>query len=268
MEMPERVKIKDDKSLELQLEDFNDVFTIKESQYFKSDRGKILLKHQTIMQLAELLNIEVGPPVLLHTHNPVIYVIARTAKLGNRSCTEIGETNSKTLFDEIMKVNPASTADNRAYDRAVLKLLKIYGEVYGASEINYKDEKPSSAASKREPKQHKDSMSKAATISDKAPEAVTDPSTVETQKKEDQIPFWWNDTGVGVFKESELNPDVVIVSHGQCAGKNWTVKQLYDYQYSGCVYFAERRSLESADTDFKKQVYACRRAIRKYGIKK
>lgn len=265
MEMPERVKINNDNSLELQLDDIAGGFTISKAQYFKSDRGKILLKHQVIMQLADLLNIEVGPPVLIHTHNPIVYVISRTATLGNRSCTEIGESNSKNLYDEIMRINPASTADNRAYDRAVLKLLKIYGEVYGASEMNYKDEKTSPAASKKEPKQHKDSEGKAA--SEKQPETEAVPIQSGTDKNDGKLPFWWNDTGLGVFKESELNPDAVIVTQGPCAGKNWTIKQLYDYQYNSCVYFAERRSLDSADTDFKKQVYACRRAIRKYGIK-
>lgn len=266
MEMPERVKMNSDNSLELLLENADEYFTVDQKQYFKSDKGKILLKHQTIMQLADLLGVVVGPPVLVHSHNPVVYVFSRTATLGNRTCTEIGESNSLNLFDEIMKINPASTADNRAYDRAVLKLLKIYGEVYGASEMNYKDEKISSAASTKEPKQNKDSAS--TTGSDAMTEPVTSEQDGSSAQEEKGNPFWWEDTGVGMFKESELEPETVIVTQGPCAGKNWTIKQLYDYQYDSCVYFAERKALDTASDDFKKQVYACRRAIRKYGLKK
>ncbi len=263
MEMPERIKLNTDKSLTVYLDD--NEFSFGQKQYLKSDKGKILLKHQTIRQLAEVAGVTVGPPVLIGTHNPVVYVFMRCATRGKVSVTEIGESNGQNLFDDIMKINPATTADNRAYERAVLKVLGIYGEVYGASEINYKDGEKSPAASSREPKQNNDSNSKTALEVAESEETVVQ-TTVQGSKTEEGKPFWWNDTGVGIFKESELDPETAIVTQGPCAGKDWTVKQLYDFKYASCVYFAERKNLDTASDDFKKQVYTCRRAIRKYGL--
>ena len=163
-----------------------------------------------------------------------------------------------------MKITPATTADNRAYERAVLKLLGLYGDVYGASEIDYRDGKKPSSVSQNEPKK--------AT-------AENDTTTQAEEKNEDtdvqgassvtssQQPPWWDDTGFGAYKESELDPDTFIVTQGPFAGKNWTVRQLYDYQFKSCKYFADRTKLEEANEEFRKQVYACRRAIRKYGMK-
>ena len=226
MEMPERIKENPNKTLTVFVDEAE--FEIGEKQYLKSDKGRILLKHKTIEHLAELAGVTVEGPQLVHTHSPVVYIFSRTATRGNKRVTEIGESNGQSLYDEIMKVTPATTADNRAYERAVLKVLGIYGEVYGASEID---------------------------------------DTSATQNAKTGNPVWWDDTGVGAYKESELEPDTFIVTQGQFAGKNWTVKQLFDYQYKSCLYFAERANLETASDDYKKQVYACRRAIRKYGLK-
>ncbi len=264
MEMPERVKVNNDKTLTVYVGEAP--FEIGEKQYLKSDNGKILLKHRTIVELAELGGVTVEEPILVHTHSPVVYIFSRKATWNGKSCTELGESNSQSLFDDIMKITPATTADNRAYERAVLKVLGIYGDVYGASEIDYRDGKPKapSSVSKTEPKSKKDSTGDAqhGDESNAAEETSTEVRTPETDK-----PFWWDDTGVGSFKDSELDPDTFIVTQGPSAGKSWTVKQLYDYQYSSCKYFAERAKLETCDEDFKKQVYACRRAIRKYGLK-
>ncbi len=263
MEMPERVKLNNNKKLTVYIDEA--VFELDEKQYLKSDKGKILLKHRTVVELAELTGTVVGAPALVHTHSPIVYVFARTATRGTKQCTEIGEANAQSLFDDIMKITPATTADNRAYERAVLKVLGIYGEVYGASEIDYRDGKPKapSSVSKSEPKVKSDSTSNAqhgeadATVT----EAATEVITTNTGK-----PFWWDDTGVGSFKESELNPETFVVTQGSFGGKGWTVKQLYDYQYNSCKYFAERANLDTSNEEFKKQVYACRRAIRKYGL--
>jgi hypothetical protein len=259
MEMPERIKENSDKTLTVYVDEVP--FDIGEKQYLKSDKGKILLKHQTIVGLAKLNNVIVEEPRLVHTHSPVVYVFSRTATRGDLRCTEIGESNGQSLYDDIMKITPATTADNRAYERAVLKVLGLYGEAYGASEIDYRDgKKQPPSVSQTEPKDNKkDSIKK-----NEPEDTIID---FQTATKTENKPFWWDDTGVGVFKESLLEPDTFIVTHGQFAGKNWTVKQLYDYQYNSCKYYAERSQLENADDEFKKQVYACRRAIRKYGVK-
>lgn len=259
MEMPERIKENSDKTLTVYVDE--EPFEIGEKQYLKSDKGKILLKHQIIVELARLTGVTVEEPKLVHTHSPVVYVFSRTAIRGSERCTEIGESNGQSLYDDIMKITPATTADNRAYERAVLKVLGLYGEAYGASEIDYRDgKKMPPSVSQTEPKDNKsDSKKKDET------EVVNEESG--TSAKTDEKPVWWDDTGVGVYKESLLEPDTFIVTHGQFAGKNWTVKQLYDYQYNSCKYYAERSQLGNADDEFRKQVYACRRAIRKYGIK-
>lgn len=259
MEMPERIKENSDRSLTVYVD--GAPFEIGEKQYLKSDKGRILLKHQTIVELARLANVIVEEPRLVHTHSPVVYVFSRTAIRGSVRCTEIGESNGQSLYDDIMKITPATTADNRAYERAVLKVLGLYGEAYGASEIDYRDgKKQPPSVSQTEPKEiKKDSVKKT--------ETDDDSQVKDSPTKTEEKPIWWDDTGVGVFKESLLDPDTFIVTHGQFAGKNWIVKQLYDYQYSSCKYYAERSQLENADDEFKKQVYACRRAIRKYGVK-
>lgn len=258
MELLEHVIRNDDKTLTIKLNYGN--FDIKAEQYLLSDNGKILLKHQTVSMLADAIGINVGKPTLIISHNPAVYVFSRTVSLGDTEITEIGESNSANMFDEVMKVNPATIADNRAYERAVLKLIGIYGEVYGSSEMDFKDDKKKSAVSKKEPKKQNDTL-----------KDDDDKANKEVEKSKAAVPggtpFWWNDTGMGAFRESQLDPEVAIVTQGPCSGKNWTVKQLYDYQYKSCVFFAERTNLENASDDFKIQVYACRRVIRKYGLK-
>lgn len=264
MEKTKRVRIGEDRSLIVELGCGE--FQFSDKDYLKSDRGKILLKHGSVMRLAESANVVVGEPIMITTQGPMIYVFSRTATCGGKSFTAIGETNKLSLFDDIMRMNPATTADNRAYERAVLSVLGIYGDLYGASEINYKDKGGTtpSPVSKTAAKTKNDQT-------EPLDESDADDSTATVQagekKGEQDKPVWWNDIGFGEFKESELEPDTFIVTLGPSADKNWTVKQLYDYDYRGCVYFAERSALDKAKDDLKKQVYACRRAIRKYGLK-
>ena len=101
MEMPERVKLNTDKSLTVFLN--NDEIILKKEDYVKSDKGKILLKHKTIRMLAEMAKVKIGPPLLISTHSSSVYVIARTAKLGDEELTELGESNEKNLYDVIMQ---------------------------------------------------------------------------------------------------------------------------------------------------------------------
>lgn len=262
MEMPNKVEI-NEKTKTLTVYVDCQPYEFQNSDYFKSDNGKILLKHQSVMLLAELTNTKVGPPSLLSNYNPVIYVLARTAERDGVSYTGIGETNAKTLFSDIMKKNPATTADNRAYERAVLGVLGLYGFIYGSSEINYKDgENKTPPASKlKSEKDNKTEEVKAETKTEdgQEPESPAD--------KKPDLPVWWNDTGYGVYPESEINPDTFIVTEGPFKGKNWTVRQLYEIQYKSCLFFAERNSLENASEDFKKQVYSCRKIIREMGLK-
>ena len=256
MEMPDRVILNHDGSLTVYVD--SQGYSFSKKQYLKSDNGKILLKHQSIAMLAELTGVKVKEPVLLSNYNPVIYVFSRTAVRGNESFSAVGESNRKNLFSDVMMMTPATTADNRAYERAVLGILGLHGEVYGASEISFKDnDNPPEEQKKSEPVAKKQENN----LKEETKKGSEDKQTEKTE------PFWWNDTGKGVYTDRVLDPETFIITEGPCGGKNWTAKQLYDYQYNSCVYFAERSGLENASDNFKKQVYSCRRAIRQYGLR-
>ena len=260
MDNPERVKINEDKSLTVLVDE--NAYSFTEKQYLKSDKGKILLKHAAVMQLAKLTGVIVDEPQLLHTHNPSIYVFLRKAtRNALQSFAAIGESNAKNLYDDLMKTFPAETADNRAYERAVLGILGLHGEIYGASEVNYKDNSggsPPPSASKKEPKKIEKPENT---------ETTEETQDTEIEKDSDGNPVWWDDLGIGVYTDKQLDPEILMVTEGPCKGKGWNIKQLYDYMYKSCLYFAERIALDSASEDFQKQVYSCRRAIRKYGMK-
>ena len=257
MEMRNKVGINEDGLLCLDIDGMN--IELTKGQYFKSDSGKILIKHRMIMCLAQLLKIKVGEPIILSNSSATIYVISRKAERGGDSYTAIGESNSKNLYCEMMLINPATTADNRAYDRAVLGVLGIYGDVYGSSEINYKDGEPKETEPiiLKKPEIKKEEPPKC-----NVPERTNEPENIPADK-----PFWWNETGKGLYTDRVLDPLTFIVTEGPNAGKNWNTRQLYDYDYKSCLYFAERTKLEEASDSFKKQVYSCRRAIREYGLK-
>ena len=253
---PGRVRIGEDKSLIVVVDGKELMFSDK--QYLRSDRGKILLKHAAVMELAEQAGVTVGEPHLLQTHGPMTYVVSRQAV---KSFTAVGETNKLNLYDDMMKRFPAETVDNRAYERAVLGVLGLHGELYGASEINYKDSTggpPPSAALKKDPKKM---------VEPENTEAPAEEQAAKTSKNSDGNPFWWDDLGMGVYSDKQLDPETHIVTEGPSKGKDWTVKQLYDYNYASCAYFAERTNLDNAAEEFQMQVYSCRRALRKYGLK-
>ena len=256
MEMPDRYTINPDGSLTVYVD--SQEYTFAKNQFLKSDKGRILMKHQAIVMLAEMTGVKVKEPVLLSNYNPVIYVFSRTAVRGNDTFAAVGESNHKNLFCDVMMMTPATTADNRAYERAVLGILGLHGDIYGASEMNFKDgDKPQTEQKKSEPAAKKEEVT---------PKEETNKSSEENQTGNAE-PFWWNDTGKGVYTDRVLDPETFIITEGPCGGKNWTTKQLYDYQYKSCLYFAERSGLENATDDFKKQVYSCRRAIREYGLR-
>ncbi len=255
MDMPERVIVNSDETLTVYVD--SQEYKFAKHQYLRSDKGRILMKHQAVAILAEMTGVKVQAPVLLSNFNPVIYVFARTATRGNDTFTAVGESNSKNLFSDVMLMTPATTADNRAYERAVLGILGLYGEIYGSSEMNFKDGDKSKTEQKK---------SETVKKNEEKP-ATVEPKSSETEQTKETEPFWWNDTGMGVYTDRVLDPETFIITEGPCGGKNWTTKQLYDYQYKSCLYFAERADLDIAKDDFKKQVYSCRRAIRKYGLR-
>lgn len=111
MEKTKRVRIGEDRSLIIELDCGE--FHFSDKDYLKSDKGKIMLKHGSVMQLADRANVVVDEPKMITSQGPMIYVFSRTASCGGKTFTAIGETNKLSLFDDIMKMNPATTADGR-----------------------------------------------------------------------------------------------------------------------------------------------------------
>lgn len=142
----------------------------------------------------------------------------------------------------------------------MLGAVGLYGKIYGGSEIPFADgtkEEKAPAVTTAEVKQDNTEPI------EEVPGQETDtPATTA-----ENLPKWWNDIGIGLYTDKQLEPETFIVTQGQCKGKNWTVKYLYDFNYKSCWYFATRDLENAPSEEFTKQVYACRRAIRKYGIK-
>ncbi len=263
MLMPDNFEIREDGTLVIIINEIE--YEFKEmDDFIYSDKKKIILKHHAVINLAANANIKVGPPVLLRSHNSCCFVFCREAILSDGTkFYAIGEANDvkDNLWSEYLQQYPAETADNRAYERAVLTAVGLYGKIYGGSEIPFadgaKEENGSVAA-------------KTAVIPDNAEPAAE--GTAEQERNvpaatEEKLPKWWNDIGIGLYTDKQLEPETFIVTQGQCKGKNWTVKYLYDFNYKSCWYFATRDLENAPSEEFTKQVYACRRAIRKYGIK-
>lgn len=263
MLMPDNYEIREDGTLAIIINEVQYEFKEKED-FIYSDKKKIILKHHAVINLAANAKIEVGPPRLLCTHDSGCYIFCREATLGDGTrFSAIGESNQvdNNLWSEYLKQYPAETADNRAYERAVLGAIGLYGKIYGGSEIPFSD-------SVREEK--KQSVTQTEIKQDNSESAVEGIVAQDVEKAEsvsENLPKWWNDIGTGLYTDKQLEPETFIVCQGQCKGKNWTVKYLYDFNYKSCWYFATRDLENAPSEDFTKQVYACRRAIRKYGIK-
>ena len=264
MLMPDNYVIREDGTLVIIINEVEYEFKEKDDYIF-SDKKKIILKHHAVINLAANAQIKVSPPILLSSHNAGCFVFSREVILSDGTkFSAVGEANQveNNLWSEYLKQYPAETADNRAYERAVLGAIGLYGKIYGGSEIPFAD-------GIREDK--KQIVTQTEVKKENFEPIVEDPVVQKEETSEgaaESLPKWWNDIGTGLYTDKQLEPETFIVTQGQCKGKNWTVKYLYDFNYKSCWYFATR-DLENAPSDeFSKQVYACRRAIRKYGIKK
>ncbi len=252
MQMPESYRIEGDK-LTIIVGEAEFEFAEKKD-FIRSDSEKILMKHHAITVLAQNANICVSMPVLLSSHDSNCFVIAREAKKedGTRYGA-VGESNPQNLWSEYLEQYPAETADNRAYDRAVLGVIGVYGKIYSTSEFSFNDGEPR--------KESKPTVITTVAAADEKPKVVQASETNSeegTPNQPDNFPVWWNDIGVGVYSDKQLDPTTFIVTEGQCKGKNWTVKQLYEFKYESCYYFATRTLENAKSEEFTKQVYACK----------
>jgi len=263
MLMPDNFEIREDGTLVIIVNEVEYEFKEKDD-FIYSDKKKIILKHHAVINLSLNANIKVGPPMLLSSHSTGCFVFSREATLSDGTrFSAIGEENDvrDNLWSEYLQQYPAETADNRAYERAVLGAVGLYGKIYGGSEIPFADSSKPEKNLAVIPAETKKEIGEQ--TSDDGAEQGSD-TPAETN---DNLPKWWNDIGVGLYTDKQLEPETFIVTQGQCKGKNWTVKYLYDFNYKSCWYFATRDLENAPSEEFTKQVYACRRAIRKYGIK-
>ena len=263
MLMPDNYEIREEGTLVIMVNEVE--YEFKEmDDFIYSDKKQIILKHHAVINLAANANIKVGPPVLLSSHDSGCFVFYREAILSDGTkFYAIGEANDvkDNLWSEYLQQYPAETADNRAYERAVLGAVGLYGKIYGGSEIPFADgakKEQAPAVTTNEVKKEEE---------ESAAEEVAEPEADTPETTAENLPKWWNDIGTGLYTDKQLEPETFIVTQGQCKGKNWTVKYLYDFNYKSCCYFATRDLENAPSEEFTKQVYACRRAIRKYGIK-
>ena len=98
MEMPDKYTINPDGSLTVYVDSQEYVFS--KNQFLKSDKGRILLKHQAVAMLAEMTGVKVREPVLLSNYNPVIYVFSRTAVRGNETLAELRDRRKRLIADD------------------------------------------------------------------------------------------------------------------------------------------------------------------------
>lgn len=119
----------------------------KESDYLQLDDSSVVIKHGTVMQIADSFNIQVSEPKILIAHGPKSYVVTRTAsdQILRKEALGIGEVIPENLETPISKKYPFITADTRAYDRAVLQLLGLSGKVYSDFEISEKSAREQAA---------------------------------------------------------------------------------------------------------------------------
>lgn len=262
MMMPENYEIRDNGKLVIIVNEVEYEFSENED-FIYSDRKKIILKHHAVINLATNANIKVGPPILLSSHDSTNFVFSREAVCSDGlHFHAVGEANGvkDNLWSEYLQQYPAETADNRAYERAVLGAVGLYGKVYGGSEIPFADECKTEKIEMN--------TSAAETVhSEETPKEDKTEVPLQSAETPAEIPKWWNDIGTGLYTDKQLEPETFIVTQGQCKGKNWTVKYLYDFNYKSCWYFATRDLDNAPSEEFTKQVFSCRRAIRKYGIK-
>lgn len=139
--MPDNFEIRENGALVIIINEVEYEFKEKDD-FIYSDNKKIILKYHAIINLAANANIKVGPPVLLSNHDSGCFVFYREAILSDGTkFYAVGEANDvkDNLWSEYLQQYPAETADSRAYERAGLGAVGVYGKIYDGSEIPFED---------------------------------------------------------------------------------------------------------------------------------
>jgi len=128
--------------------------------------GKMLIiKHRVLEDISRNLKITVDMKVINSGKDHAVVICKITSD--GVDYVSIGEAVPETLWSEGDKMYPVTVAWNRAFDRSMIKLLDIDGNVYSSCEVKKTKEKTSDQQPETQ----------------KMPEAVVQEETVE--KKED-----------------------------------------------------------------------------------
>ena len=109
--------------------------------YFMQEDGKIILKHNKLVQLAEKNNIKIEKTELeygiFHSPNNFYFCHRSYGKLKNGTIvTEIGDASPDNCGSEISKKIPSVMSDKRSKDKILIRLLGIRDKVYSDCEID------------------------------------------------------------------------------------------------------------------------------------
>lgn len=252
------VKITDDR------EERTYAFKVGESVI--EEDGVYILQKSAIMELVEGEKIVVSPPKVVFAQNGC-FVLCRSAEYNGRTEYALGEANSGNLTTEIAKKYPAITADNRAYERAVLAVLGLSGRVYGSDEIAATPNMPPVSAERNivqtktvsnttsnqtaAPASNSNVANQPATSAKAAKFAITD-------EMKAQYP-WLENPEFDKYGD-ETNPSVYAIKQGRNKEKGWNATEMLIHDRSSTEWYASKQ-FSNSNVDFNKCVVACRKAI-------
>lgn len=112
--------------------------------YFLQEDGKIVLKHNKLVQIAEKNNVKVDKTILeygIYTNSANFYFCHRSfGKLPNGDMVdEVGDASPDNCTSKISKSIPSVMSDKRSKDKLLIRLLGIRDKVYSDCEIMSND---------------------------------------------------------------------------------------------------------------------------------
>ena len=210
------------------------------------DNGYVMVKHNDLEDLIMGLGAQIEYH-LVHCAVPDVAVECRMT-LGNRTITKIGETCTSTTSDKFQKEYVITTAYQRAFDRAAIRILGLGSNVYSYSEIPMKeirkwtrneDEKPLSEEVELPPERTEPVQALSAKSQDE--EVITSKETVEEEKPQISLEGY------------EIQEDDVILV-GRFSGK--TLKQAKESgRFESFLHWLKTHHLEFGDDPERQKQY-------------
>lgn len=249
------------------------IYEFDSGQDIISDHNIVILKKAAIQKLVVGENIKVGEPKAFFIGSSI--VISRSAQYGTRIEYAIGEASKNSLKTDIAKTYPFITADNRAYQRAVLQVLGLAGRFYGEDEI----QRDSSGSD--DPFDYPVISSDMATTSVGSTEAIhsvssnlinsqqttsvrnstvsnTIPANRYIIKPEHTTKYHWL-TQQAADEVASIDPDTYVINQGRNKNKGWTASQMLLNDLASTEWYAEKSI--GTNEKFNEAIRACRAAI-------